>query len=301
MLDKARTKARTAPVAVRSPLPFEPNASWPLQNGIAASALVRGVFAQIETQGLHSGNLRGRSSTLARFANEQDASLWYVQSNDARSWKVQLGIRSTKTGEYHLDWSVRVECREESGVVDVGITTPGYLTLDKALVNGNTHDRVRDLLVAAFRGTDGGVSAAAEARIGARSLKAGSMLDETVDFAKFGDCEIRTVLPTEDLAGVLRRVGMPTVEVSPNRQVFRLGLDRPGVPQSVGTVSWDEAREADVLTLRLSFALQATGSMFLDTMAARAASSLAKRVRGYVAARDSSLRWSGPDLYSWTW
>lgn len=301
MLDKARTKARTAPAAIRSPLPFEPNASWPLQNGIAAGALVRGVFAQIETQGLQSGNLRGRSSALARFVNEQSSSLWYVQSDDARSWKVRLGIRSSKTGEYHLDWSIRVECREESGVVDVGITTPGYLTIDKALVNGNTHDRVRDLLVAAFRGADGAVSAAAEAQIGARSLQDATMLDEAVDFAKFGDCVIRTVLPTEDLAGVLRRVAMPTVEVAPNRQVFRLGLDRPGVPQSIGTVSWDDAREADVLTLRLSFALQATGSMFLDAMAARAAASLARRVRGYVAARDSSLQWSGPDLHSWAW
>ena len=300
-LDKAGTRARTAPLVVRSPLPFEQGASWHLQNGVAAGALVRGAFAQIETQQLNSGSLRGRHGAIARFVNEQASSLWFVQSDNARSWQIQLGIRSAKTGAYHADWSVRVECREEAGAVDVGIHTPGYLTVDHALVNGSSHDRLRDLLVAAFRGTDGGVGAAAEADIVATSLQRTVLLDEPVDFTRFADCEVRAALSGEDLDAVFRRVSMPTVEVTPTRRVYRLGLDRPDAQRSVGIVSWDAEDDTGMRTLRLSFGLQATGSTFLDAMAARGALNLARRLHAYVRGRDSSLRWSGPDLYSWAW
>lgn len=300
MLDKARTKARTAPLVIRSPLPFEPNASWRLQSGIAAAALVRGAFAQVETRRLHSGTLRGRHGAIARFVNEQASCLWCVQGDDARSWRLELGMRSPATG-YHIDWSIRVECREESGAVDVAIQTPAYLMRDKALVNGDSHDWLRDRLVAAFRGTDGAAGAAAEAEIVAKSLERTGILDEPVDFSGFGDCEIRTRLSDEDLAATLRLVSMPVVEAGATRRVFRLGLDRPDVPSSLGALSWDDERDEDIRTLRLSFALQPTGSTFLDAMAARGAANLAKRLWAYLADRDPEARWSRSDLYSWAW
>jgi hypothetical protein len=259
-------------------------------------------MTRLDTRRLNSAAIRGRHvNTIARAILEQASSLWYVQSDNANSWQLRLGMRNQSTGEFHLDWAIHVDCRENAGAVEVTIHTPSFLTRDGALVNGDAHDKLRDLLIAAFRGQDGGAGAAAEIALGKQSLESKIVLDEPVDFTRFGDCAIRTVLTDETLGEVLRRVCLPLVESTPTRQVFRLGLDRPGVPPSFGTVAWDDTREAGLRALRLSFALQATGSTFLDAMATRGAFNLAKRLRNYVAIQDQSLQWTGPDLYSWAW
>ena len=301
-LDKARTKARVAPLTIQSPLPFEAGAPWRTQNAIPADALVRGVFAQIETRGLGSGTGRGRQGSLARIISEQSSVLWYMQGDDAASWRLRLGLRAAKTGAYYLDWTVRVDCRENAGTVEALIQTPGYLTRDGALVNGDAHDRLRDLLVAAFRGTDGGVGAAAEVALVRQSMQSPLMLDEPVDFTRFGDCAMRTALTDEKLGEVLRHVRMPLVESTPTRHVYRLGPDRPDVPRSLGTLTWDDAcDEEGMRTLRLSFALQQTGSTFVDAMVTRAALNLARRLYAYAGNEDDAFQWTGPDLYSWVW
>lgn len=137
---KSTTNKRVAPASapLNAALSGDP---WLTTGAIPTGAIVRSVAFTLGTRGLAS-----TSAASVGLLTPQTQSSFWVTSSGSSSWTLYLGVQVHNN--ISPDW--QVDLKINKGSQTAAVATPRYRTLDDALANGTTHDKLRDELLRAL-------------------------------------------------------------------------------------------------------------------------------------------------------
>jgi hypothetical protein len=269
MISRARTTARTAEKRVV----IRPGEGYEGAPSTGTDAVIRHAAAHIGGVPRSSTVLRGHTCVLvAVLGLGEVASDFWFERTGRTGWTLTLGADTTSG--VVIDWQVRcAEVPDPAGTA-LSVVTTQALTTDGALVKGDVHDGLRQLIgdgVAGLGGRDPAAGAAVT-RAGydtpTRQLCGPTPAVFSDDFA------VRTPLSVEAALQRLRLVQAPRADLGNDGMALRLGIvGQPGAHAVLTVVDLGPERE---VVGHVAFA--ESGSVVADAVAYRRSTELARSV-----------------------
>jgi hypothetical protein len=296
-LDKRLTRARTAPVDLRSQLPLSSDSAWTTNGNIVAGAVIKSAVAGLNV-GWTTSNARMRgpesviSVTVDALAGLITTSNLWVEHTSERTWAVSLGVRRPGNAGAAYDWQLTFGFVSDAYGTTIQIRTPSYRVKRGVLVNGKLHDELRESIAWRFR--NGAADAGdVEAEICRLSLaKKDSMPKREASLDRLvPEFSIVTSLSLGETRKCLDRVGFPILERADKRYSWRLGL-ASGPAANLATVDvTDAGTQREIHGL---MALEPSGDRMQDLIAAQSTVTFCERIRSLIRLKDPGAEWRGP-------